>query len=97
MDRLENPEMRNGSSRLTAGADVDAAVGVTVGVLEPALSFSAWRRAPLVCKAAGKLAAEGTGEGLQDRKSAKDLALRKLLSALPKEFESMTSNRPTED
>lgn len=93
------PEIRkDGSSRPVMPMVGLEAVGVKVGVLEAAVSFIACRRAPLVCNAAGKLADDGAGEGLQDRRSAKDFALRRLLlAAFPKALLSPTSRRPTDD
>lgn len=95
-DILLNPEIRKGGSSRPIPMEGLEAVGVSVGVVEVAVSLRLCKRAPLV-GTGGKLAAEGAGEGLQDLKSANDLALRRLLlSVLPNALLSPTSSNPTE-
>lgn len=76
-ERFPRPLMMFVFSPRSARDDVGV---ISVGVLDCALSLpKSWRLAMLLRRAAGKLAVEGTGDGVYERRSATDRAARRLL------------------
>ena len=72
-------------------------MGVTVGVADDALPTPySWNLAMFDCRLGGKLAVEGTGDGVYDRRSATDLAARRFC-AVPKPLGESGIPRKPED
>lgn len=76
IDKLPKPLIRP-SSRNGPSWEPEA-VGVSVGVTEAPLPGPySWKREIFDCKLGGKLAVDGTGDGVKVRRSATDLAARR--------------------
>ena len=59
------------TSKLSSRLDIDVAVGVRLGFVEAALFMpKSPKRLKFVFSVAGKLAVDGTGDGVYDRRSA---------------------------
>lgn len=89
-----SPLTRSPSSRCGPRADPEA-VGVRVGVVDAALLGPySWNLPILDDNATGKLADDGTGEGVYDRKSANDFAARRFCWAPKPPGESGIPRKP---